>query len=41
MSITARPDASVVIAKYLGVVYAANPDSREKGKYWLYRMLQL
>jgi hypothetical protein len=32
---------SVVIAKYLGVIYAANPDSREKGKYWLYRMLQL
>lgn len=32
---------SVVIAKYLGVVYAANPATREKGKYWLYRMLQL
>jgi hypothetical protein len=32
---------SVVVAKYLGVIYAANPASREKGKYWLYRMLQL
>lgn len=36
-----RAADSVVIAKYLGVVYAANPASREKGKYWLYRMLQL
>lgn len=32
---------SVFIAKYLGVVYAANPNSREKGKYWLYKMLQM
>lgn len=31
---------SVFIAKYLGVIYASNPDSREKGKYWLYKMLQ-
>lgn len=36
-----RPADSVVVAKYLGVVYAANPATREKGKYWLYRMLQL
>jgi hypothetical protein len=36
-----RAADSVVIAKYLGVVYAANPATREKGKYWLYRMLQL
>ena len=36
-----RAADSVVVAKYLGVVYAANPDTREKGKYWLYRMLQL
>ena len=32
---------SVYIAKYLGVIYASNPDSREKGKYWLYKMLQM
>ena len=32
---------SFYVAKYLGVVYASNPNSREKGKYWLYRMLQL
>ena len=32
---------SLFIAKYLGVVYASNPASREKGKYWLYRMLQI
>ncbi|MDB5106291.1 MAG: hypothetical protein JWP91_3980 [Fibrobacteres bacterium] len=36
-----RPVDSVFIAKYLGVVYASNPDSREKGKYWLYKMLQM
>jgi opacity protein-like surface antigen len=36
-----RVTDSVVIAKYLGVIYAANPDTREKGKYWLYRMLQI
>ncbi len=28
------------VAKYLGVVYAANPATREKGKYWLYKMLE-
>ncbi len=32
---------SVYIAKYLGVIYTSNPDSREKGKYWLYKMLQM
>lgn len=32
---------SLFLAKYLGVVYASNPASREKGKYWLYRMLQI
>lgn len=32
---------SVFIAKYLGVVFTANPDSKEKGKYWFYKMLQL
>jgi hypothetical protein len=36
-----RTGDSVFIAKYLGVVYASNPDSREKGKYWLYKMLQM
>jgi hypothetical protein len=32
---------SFFVAKYLGVVYTSNPVSREKGKYWLYRMLQI
>lgn len=32
---------SLFIAKYLGVIYSSNPASREKGKYWLYRMLQI
>ena len=32
---------SFYVAKYLGVVYAANPATKEKGKYWLYRMLQI
>jgi hypothetical protein len=36
-----RTSDSVFIAKYLGVIYASNPDSREKGKYWLYKMLQM
>ncbi|MDB5048099.1 MAG: hypothetical protein JWO30_1170 [Fibrobacteres bacterium] len=36
-----RPIDSLIVAKYLGVVYASNPDSREKGKYWLYKMLQM
>lgn len=32
---------SVFIAKHLAVVYSANPDSREKGKYYMYRLLTL
>ncbi|MEO7423700.1 MAG: hypothetical protein ABI036_00845 [Fibrobacteria bacterium] len=36
-----RRSDSVYIAKYLGVIYVSNPDSREKGKYWLYKMLQM
>jgi hypothetical protein len=36
-----RPRDSVLVAKFLGVVFASNPNSREKGKYWLYRMLQM
>jgi hypothetical protein len=36
-----RPQDSLFVAKYLGVVYASNPATREKGKYWLYRMLQI
>ncbi len=35
------PRDSVLGAKFLGVVFASNPNSREKGKYWLYRMLQM
>lgn len=36
-----RAGDSLFVAKYLGVIYASNPASREKGKYWLYRMLQI
>lgn len=36
-----RRSDSLFLAKYLGVVYASNPATREKGKYWLYRMLQI
>jgi hypothetical protein len=32
---------SVFIAKHLAVVYSANPDTREKGKYYMYRLLTL
>ena len=32
---------SVFIAKYLAVVYTANKDTREKGKYYMYRLLEL
>jgi hypothetical protein len=32
---------SVFIAKHLAVVYSANPDTREKGKYYMYRLLSL
>jgi hypothetical protein len=34
-------DDSVFIAKYLGVMYAAEPATREKGKYFLNQMLEL
>ena len=30
---------SIFIAKHLAVVYTANPDTREKGKYYMYQML--
>jgi hypothetical protein len=32
---------SIFIAKHLAVVYSANPDTREKGKYYMYKMLEL
>lgn len=32
---------SIFIAKHLAVVYSANPQSREKGKYYMYRMLEM
>jgi hypothetical protein len=32
---------SVFIAKHLAVVYTANPDTREKGKYYMYRLLAM
>lgn len=32
---------SVFIAKHLAVVFTANPDTREKGKYYMYQMLDL
>ncbi len=32
---------SVFIAKHLAVVYAANPATREKGRYYMYRLLEL
>ncbi len=31
---------SLFVAKYLGVVYSVNPLTRERGKYYLYRMLE-
>jgi hypothetical protein len=36
-----RFEDSVFIAKHLAVVYTANPDTREKGKYYMYRLLAL
>jgi hypothetical protein len=36
-----RARDSFFVAKFLGVVYTANPSTKEKGKYWLYRMLQI
>jgi hypothetical protein len=32
---------SIFIAKHLAVVYTANPETREKGKYYMYRLLAL
>jgi hypothetical protein len=32
---------SVFIAKHLAVVYSANPTTREKGKYYMYKLLEL
>lgn len=32
---------SIFIAKHLAVVYSANPQSREKGKYYMYRLLEM
>lgn len=34
-------DDSVFIAKYLGVMYASNPDTREKGKHHMFKLLEL
>jgi hypothetical protein len=34
-------DDSLFIAKHLGVVYAANPDTRELGRYHMVRLLEL
>jgi hypothetical protein len=32
---------SVFLNKHLGVVYAANPNTREKGRYFFFRMLEI
>ncbi len=32
---------SIFLAKHLAVVYSANPKTREKGKYFMYRMLEM
>ena len=32
---------SVFIAKHLAVVYSANPGTREKGKYFMFRLLEM
>jgi hypothetical protein len=32
---------SIFIAKHLSVVYSANPETREKGKYYMFRLLEL
>jgi hypothetical protein len=32
---------SIFIAKHLAVVYSANPATREKGKYYMFRLLEL
>jgi hypothetical protein len=32
---------SIFVAKHLAVVYSANPNTREKGKYFMYRLLEM
>ncbi len=32
---------SLFVFKHLAVVYSANPETREKGKYFMYRMLEM
>lgn len=32
---------SIFIAKHLAVVYSANPQTREKGRYYMYRLLEM
>jgi hypothetical protein len=32
---------SIFVAKHLAVVYSANPQTREKGKYFMYRLLEM
>lgn len=32
---------SIFISKHLAVVYSANPKTREKGRYYMYRMLEM
>jgi hypothetical protein len=32
---------SIFISKHLAVVYTANPNTREKGKYYMYRLLEM
>ncbi len=32
---------SIFISKHLAVVYSANPQTREKGKYYMYRLLEM
>jgi hypothetical protein len=32
---------SIFVAKHLAVVYSANPQTREKGKYYMYRLLEM
>lgn len=38
---TYSQEDSIFIAKHLAVVYSANPETREKGKYYMHRLLAL
>lgn len=38
---TYSQEDSIFIAKHLAVVYSANPETREKGKYYMHRLLTL